>query len=78
MCLCEQNILYIFNKRQFKQVRHARCDCTLIKRHVGQFHHLTVVRHADVEALLEATVLAFVTRLLVNATVQITVIVHQL
>lgn len=40
--------------------------------------HLTVVRHADVEALLEATVLAFVAGFLVNATVKITVIVNQL
>lgn len=40
--------------------------------------HLTVVRHADVEALLEATVLALVAGFLVNATVKITVIVNQL
>lgn len=39
---------------------------------------LTVVRHAHVQALLEATVLAFVARLLVNSTVKIAVIVHQL
>lgn len=39
---------------------------------------LTVVRHADVEALLKAAVLAFVARLLVNATVEVAVIVDKL
>lgn len=40
--------------------------------------HLTVVRHANIEAFLEAAVLAFVAGFLVNATVEITVIVDQL
>lgn len=48
------------------------------RRCSGRQSHLTVVRHADIEALLEATVLAFVAGFLVNATVKITVIVHQL
>lgn len=69
--------LYLIEDK-IKQVRQTRCGGTLINRHVGQLHHLTVVGHADIEALLEAAVLAFVTRLLVNATVKITVIVHQL
>lgn len=48
-------------------------------RHSGENHCLlTVVRHAHVEALLKAAVLAFVPRLLVNATVEVTVIVDQL
>ena len=39
---------------------------------------LTVVGHADHEALLEAAVLTLVAGLFVNATPKVTVIVHKL
>lgn len=39
---------------------------------------ITVMRHAHVEALLEAAVLTFIAGLLVNATVEITVVIYQL
>lgn len=57
-----------------KKNKHTKTESA----HEEQQQHLTVMRHADVEALLETTVLAFVAGLLVNATVKVAVIVHQL
>ena len=39
---------------------------------------LTIVRHAHHQALLKATVLTLVAALLVDATVQVTVVINQL